>query len=129
MGYPNTIWSKEVQQIPERYDRDCDQFFSYCRSLRKSLGLSAILRPEIAILLELYDAELQGERLGISSLGLRFDIPLTTVLRHVTEMEKQGWVERGSHLQDKRVTLVRISSAMFGKLNHAFERGVLVGTP
>lgn len=120
MEHNGRSWGKEKQQLSNQSGRNCDDFFFICRSLRKALDQSAIFRPELAILLELYDAELQGEVLNVSSVGLRFGVPMATMLRHLQEMEENGMVLRSEHQTDRRVILVRIAPSQFMKLDKVF---------
>jgi len=50
--------------------------------------------PAWDILLELYSAECADEKLSVSSVCFASGVPQTTALRHISKLERKGWVER-----------------------------------
>jgi DNA-binding MarR family transcriptional regulator len=48
---------------------------------------------------------------SVSELAMRLDVPLNLISRLSRELERRGYVERLSSTRDRRVTLVRATSA------------------
>lgn len=63
------------------------------------------------MLLDLYAAELSGERASVTWLSASANLPLTTALRRLVVLEQQGLVVRSEDPDDRRKTLVRLSDA------------------
>lgn len=78
------------------------------------------LKPEMALLLELYEAEGKGKRLNASSLGLISGIAPTTTIRYVRFLEQQGWITRVPHETDNRVVFIRLRPALVALLDNLF---------
>lgn len=79
-----------------------------------------VLKPEVAILLELYEAEHSSIPLKASVVGLASGIPQTTSIRYLRFLEACGMVLRYPHLTDQRVTFVRLSPALVTRLDAVF---------
>ena len=79
-----------------------------------------ILKPEVAILLELYEAEHSSIPLKASIIGLAAGIPQTTSHRYLRFLEACGMVFRYPHLTDQRVNFVRLAPALVAKLDRIF---------
>jgi hypothetical protein len=62
--------------------------------------------PAWDILLDLFVHYVRNRALRTTSVCVASDVPLTTALRWVTLLERQGLIERGGLEQDKRATLV-----------------------
>ena len=65
--------------------------------------------PAWDILLELFSAEQEGRRVSISAAGLAAEIPLTTALRWINALEREGLVERMGDPTDARRTFLRLT--------------------
>jgi DNA-binding MarR family transcriptional regulator len=65
--------------------------------------------PAWDILLELYAASLAQRRLSVSRLAERTQVPLTTVLRWISVLEKEGAVERKPDQLDARRVFILLS--------------------
>jgi DNA-binding MarR family transcriptional regulator len=65
--------------------------------------------PAWDMLLELYAAELTQQRISISSLGSAPGIPLTTALRWINALEKDGLITRQADPLDGRRFFVALS--------------------
>lgn len=85
--------------------------------------------PAWDILLALYCLPARGEILGTSSLSLCAGIPPTTGLRWEAELRKQGLIERGPHVSDKRRQLVRLTPMGKALLESYLTRLFYVSTP
>lgn len=63
--------------------------------------------PAWDMLLELYAAALTQRKLTVSKLGERSGVPMTTALRWIRTLEKEGLIERGyDRLDGRRVFLI-----------------------
>jgi DNA-binding MarR family transcriptional regulator len=79
--------------------------------------------PAWDMLLELYAAALTQRKLSVSRLGERSGVPMTTALRWINTLEKEGLIQRSlDRLDGRRVFLTlsdkgeRAMSAYFGDL-------------
>ncbi|UAB78996.1 hypothetical protein INR77_04680 [Erythrobacter sp. SCSIO 43205] len=85
------------------------------RTFRQSAGAIAFalempgsLKPEVSLLLELFEAEKMGKRLTVSMLGLIDGIPPTTTLRYIDLLENCGALARIPHETDNRMRYVEL---------------------
>lgn len=67
--------------------------------------------PAWDILLELFAAEQEARRVNISSAGLAAEIPLTTALRWINALEREGLVERVADPTDARRTFLSLTES------------------
>lgn len=95
-----------------------DQFKSINSVISSTIELACSLKPEVSLLIELYEAEKSGAVLSTSSLGLVSEIPPTTTIRYLRFLEERGWIVRSPDRLDRRVVHVRISP----KLAEAFDK-------
>ena len=63
------------------------------------------------MLLDLYDAQLAGAEVTVTSLGAASGVPLTTALRRMDELQRHNLIERGEDASDKRRTIIRLSES------------------
>lgn len=77
--------------------------------------------PAWDILLELFSAEQEGRRVSISAAGLTAQIPLTTVLRWINALEREGLVERAGDPTDARRTFLRLTESGLRSMTHYFQ--------
>lgn len=89
-------------------------------TLAATMDQVCCLKPEVALLIELYEAEGEGRHLSASSLGLTSGIAPTTTIRYVRYLEQQGWITRVPHEHDQRIVYVRLQPAMSAKLDKVF---------
>lgn len=80
-------------------------------SLAAVLDSNTCLRPEIALMLELYEASCAGRAMTVSVLGLLDGIAPTTTLRYLEVLQKKGLVRRVAHETDNRMTYVELTEA------------------
>lgn len=66
--------------------------------------------PAWDMLLELYAAQLEQKRVSVSSLGIAAGVPPTTALRWITELLKEGLIEKTKDPLDARRTFVDLST-------------------
>lgn len=69
--------------------------------------------PSWDMLLDLYAASADGRDIGVNSLCLASNVPVTTALRWVGILEDRGLVERHRAAHDARLHYVRLSKAAF----------------
>lgn len=79
--------------------------------LAKALELRTCLKPEVALILELYEAYREGRAVTVSVLGLLDGIPATTTLRYLEALQKKGAIKRVAHETDNRMTYVELTDA------------------
>ncbi|MCA0304217.1 MAG: MarR family transcriptional regulator [Proteobacteria bacterium] len=72
------------------------------------------------MLLDLYAAELSGERASVSWLSASAHLPLTTALRRLVVLEQQGLVARFEDPDDRRKTMVRLTGAGIDAMDRFF---------
>ncbi|UYN94242.1 MAG: response regulator [Enhydrobacter sp.] len=61
------------------------------------------------MLLDLYDGQLAGQDVTVTSLGAASGASLTTALRRMDSLQSHGLIERSEDPADKRRTIVRLS--------------------
>ena len=61
------------------------------------------------MLLDLYDAQLTGAEVTVTSLGAASGVPLTTALRRMDELQRHNLIERSDDAGDRRRTIIRLS--------------------
>ncbi len=73
------------------------------------------------MLLDLYDAELSRAEVTVTSLGAASGVPLTTALRRMEQLLGHGLIERAGDNEDKRRTIVKLTSDGLGAVEQFFE--------
>ncbi len=90
-----------------------DNFKTFNGAISRVFENTCILKPEVSLLLELYEAEKRGNLLSASCVGLDAEIPQTTSIRHIRHLENRGWIMRIDSKNDRRIQFLRITpSAM-----------------
>lgn len=84
-------------------------FKQFAGAIASTLELPCSLRPEVSILLELFEAEKTGTRLTVSMLGLLDGIAPTTTLRYIELLENCGALMRIPHESDNRMRYVELT--------------------
>lgn len=79
------------------------------RRRREIFGNAAFGEPAWDILLQLYDAQLQGRRECVTSLCTASGVPPTTGLRWIQFLEDRGWIQRRGDLCDHRRSCVSLT--------------------
>lgn len=72
------------------------------------------------IVLELERAQRMGHNLAITDIGVESRIPLTTVLRYLTRLEKDGFIHRKIDPTDRRRVFVTLSQLGYDLVCQAF---------
>lgn len=73
------------------------------------------------MLLDLYDAQLGGAEVTVTSLGAASGVPLTTALRRMEQLLAHGLIERVGDADDKRRTIVRLADGGLAAVEGFFE--------
>ncbi|KEO90772.1 hypothetical protein EH31_06965 [Erythrobacter longus] len=89
-------------------------------ALSGALGLTTCLKPEAALMLELYEAGKEGRAVTVSVLGLTGGIAPTTTLRYLEALQKKGAVRRIAHKTDHRMTYVELTESAQAAMDAAF---------
>lgn len=76
---------------------------------REILGVKFVDDPAWAILLDLFEAHLTQRTRSIKGATIASGVPSTTALRHLTQLEAEGFLARRADVFDKRCVLVEIS--------------------
>lgn len=92
-------------------------------SMSSALGLNSCLKPEAALMLELYEAEREGRAMTVSVMGLIDRIAPTTTLRHLEALQSKGAVRRVAHKSDHRITYVELTESARAAIDQALEAG------
>ncbi|OYY68632.1 winged helix DNA-binding protein [Sphingomonas sp. 28-63-12] len=66
--------------------------------------------PAWDILLDLYSAGAAGREMSISTACSAANVPSTTALRHLGNLEERGLIERQADPEDRRRSIVKLSS-------------------
>lgn len=85
-------------------------------------GQVCALKPEISLLLEIYEAERQKLRISDSVIGLAAGIPQTIAIRWLRILEDQGLVTRTRHEIDQHVTNLHLAPWVFEQLDSIFRK-------
>ena len=89
-------------------------------SLSKALEINTCLKPEVALMLELYEAGKKGNAVTVSVLGMQGGIAPTTTLRYLEALQKKGAVRRVAHETDNRMTYVELTERARAAMDAAF---------
>lgn len=76
--------------------------------------------PVWAILIDLFRAELKGERLSVSSVCYGSGVAQTTALRYIYLLEERGYVDRIPDERDKRRAFLKLSESAHDRLESYF---------
>ena len=77
------------------------------------------------ILLELDKAARQGRRYVVSDAGAEVGIPLTTAVRYIAKMERDGYIEREVDITDRRRVFVSLTEKGAQALNSTFDKAIV----
>ncbi|MFM7335487.1 MAG: MarR family transcriptional regulator [Tabrizicola sp.] len=76
--------------------------------------------PAWSILIDLFRAELKGERVSVTSACIGSGVADTTALRYIRALEDRGYVHRTPDPDDKRRVFLRLTGHAIDKLNAYF---------
>lgn len=95
-------------------------FKNLSAAIAMALELPSSLRPEVSLLLELFESERKGKRLTVSMLGLLDGIAPTTALRYLELLENNRAIMRIPHETDNRMRYVELTPEAKKALEDAF---------
>jgi DNA-binding MarR family transcriptional regulator len=114
---------------------DADASLDRVRSILKARRMrgeffeaSLFADPAWDILLELYSAELEQQRVSVGSLCIGAAVPATTALRWITLLETRGLIRRTADPRDGRRYFVSLSDSAATALERYFA-AVPLGSP
>lgn len=90
------------------------------RRREKKFSVSYFGDPAWDILLELERAQRMGQRIAITDIGVEPGIPLTTVLRYLSRLEKDGFISRRVDPNDRRRVFVSLTADGYRQLCETF---------
>lgn len=92
------------------------------RIARKQVfGASYVDDPAWAIMLDLFEAFLTQQTRSVKSVAIASGVPTTTALRHLTQLEGEGLLEKRSDVCDKRRILVGMTESGIRKMIKYFQ--------
>lgn len=99
------------------------EFRQFDSLIAEQFSVGSALKNDIALLMELYDAEQAGKSLTISMLGLISEIPQSTMLRYLGMLENENLVQRIPHPSDQRMSYIRLVPEVRLALDRVFANG------
>lgn len=81
------------------------------RQRRRHFSAELFGEPAWDILLDLFQARIEGKMITVTSACIAADVPLTTALRWLGVLEQQGLVERNRNVKDHRSIWVRLTDS------------------
>lgn len=81
------------------------------RQRRRYFSAELFGEPAWDILLDLFQARLEGKMITVTSACIAADVPLTTALRWLGVLEQEGLVERNRNVKDHRSIWVRLTDS------------------
>ena len=106
-------FGRSTYKLPPPNETNGDASLCQLRELDEALAIAfemkTCLRPEVSIMLELYEADRAGKSLTVSVLGLLDGIAPTTTLRYLDLLQKKGAVQRVAHETDNRMSYVELT--------------------
>ncbi|MCW3838341.1 winged helix DNA-binding protein [Sphingomonas canadensis] len=96
--------------------------FNERRRRDEALGADLFQDPVWDLMLELYAAAGEGERVGINRATLASGVPATTALRYIKMLTKRGLVVREQCQEDSRRVFVRLTDRAMLKMTELLSR-------
>jgi CheY-like chemotaxis protein/DNA-binding MarR family transcriptional regulator len=111
-----------ADRSPAERKRDTLEDLRAIRKVRSKYFPSELFSdPCWEMLLDLYDGELAGQAVTVTSLGAASGASLTTALRRMDALQSHGLIERAEDPHDKRRTLIRLSRAGLDAVERFFD--------
>ena len=73
------------------------------------------------MLLDLYESEMRGEEVSLTGLGVSSGVPLTSAIRRIHELEKEGMIERLPDESDRRRAILCLTDGGRRAVEHFVE--------
>ena len=104
--------NRPARASPDKRKRQVLEDLRAVRKVRSKYFPSELFSdPCWEMLLDLFDGQLSGQEVTITSLGAASGSPLTTALRRMDVLQAHGLIERIAGSGDKRRTIVRLSKS------------------
>jgi DNA-binding MarR family transcriptional regulator len=113
----------EAIQLHQGPPKSTIPFGDACKRLVEIFETMSIFKPEVAIIFELYEDEMNGVLTPVSSVGVKYGVKPTTMLRYLKQLEQRGWVVRSDYSSDRRIKFVRIAPMLRRQLDQVFNCG------
>jgi DNA-binding MarR family transcriptional regulator len=90
------------------------------RVQRRRFGGRLFAEPAWDMLLDLLESRISGKPMAVSSLCIAADVPPTTALRRIEELERAGYVMRRQDPLDGRRSFVALTDSAYKRLMEYF---------
>lgn len=112
---------REVRATAGTAEPDTVHAIATARKLRlRYFDHDLFFDPAWAILIDLYQTRLRGQRLSVSAVCYGSGVSETTALRYIGVLEQRGYIERVSDETDKRRAFLRLTASAHDKLTRYF---------
>ncbi len=95
------------------------------RARRRFFPAELFGEPAWDLLLDLFQARLEGKSISVTSACIGADVPLSTALRWIGVLETEGLVERSRNLTDHRSTWVSLTDRAVAAMTE-YTQGCLI---
>jgi DNA-binding MarR family transcriptional regulator len=99
----------EVERHSERLAEMAAREYRARRSRERYFDRTLFGEPAWDILIDLFIQQSSGKTVSVTSAAIASQVPVTTALRHLAELQKAGLVERMRSAADARVKLLRLT--------------------
>jgi DNA-binding MarR family transcriptional regulator len=103
-------------------ERLVSEILRFRKQRNRAFGHGLFGEPAWDILLELYTAERTGRKLSVSGACYVSGVPLSTALRWISRLEREGWILRTDDPQDKRRSWLTLSEDAERKMGDLLSR-------
>lgn len=97
------------------------QDYAHRRARRRYFPADLFGEPAWDLLLDLFQARLEGKMIGVTSACIAADVPLSTALRWIGVLESEGLVDRRPNAKDSRSTWVSLTDRAVAAMADYFE--------
>lgn len=91
------------------------------RARRRYFPAELFGEPAWDLLLDLFQARLDGKQISVTSACIGADVPLSTALRWIGVLEAEGLVERSRNLNDHRSSWVHLTDRAMAAMSEYFD--------
>lgn len=95
-------------------------YLQFYRSQSSLLGTTEFTNPAWDLLLEVYSNRLLQRRAGLTDMANAAGVAPTTALRWYSKLEKDGWLVRRAHTEDRRKSWFELTPDAAQKLEAYF---------
>lgn len=97
------------------------QDYAHRRARRRHFPADLFGEPAWDLLLDLFQARLEGKMISVTSACIAADVPLSTALRWIGVLESAGLVDRRPNAKDSRSTWVSLTDRAVASMTDYFE--------